>query len=65
MQFIDESFWNASVTAGDALGIQPEIGPTVASLEWTKMGWGYWDLTQAVPPVDMYKWLEPRHSTAM
>jgi hypothetical protein len=32
---------------------------------WTKQGWGYWDLSQAVPPVDAYKWLETRHSTAM
>jgi hypothetical protein len=50
---------------GNPLAIQPEIGPTVQSLMWTKQGWGYWDLSQAVPPVDAYKWLETRHSTAM
>jgi hypothetical protein len=39
MTFINQSFFNNSVSFGNPLAIQPEGGPVPNSLEWSKMGW--------------------------
>jgi hypothetical protein len=36
MSFINADFFNNSIADGDPLGIQPEGGPELNSLEWTK-----------------------------
>lgn len=62
MNFMPRTFFDASVAAGRPLALQPEGGPSLQGLEWTKMGWGYWP-QPFVPAVDMFKWVERRHMT--
>jgi hypothetical protein len=63
MQFMDSGFWTNSTAAGRPLALQPEGGPLLTSLNWTKMGWGYWPQASTVPDVDGWKWIEHRHIT--
>ena len=63
MSFIDEAFYKDGLASDHPLGIQPEGGPQLSSLEWSTMGWGYWDWSPFIPPVDQWKWLETRHVT--
>jgi hypothetical protein len=58
-----EGFFDDSVKDGRPAAIQPEGGGTVASMNFTSMGWGYWREHAAVPTVDLLKWLEPRWLT--
>jgi len=41
MEGIPETFWDDSVAANHPLALEPEGGGTLASLNYTKMGWGY------------------------
>ena len=59
---MDPTFWTESVKAGNPLALQPEGGPVLESLSYTKMGWGYWP-APFIPDVDTWKWLERRHIT--
>lgn len=62
MTLMDPSFWSESVKAGNPLALQPEGGPVLESLAYTKMGWGYWPAPY-IPDIDTWKWLERRHIT--
>lgn len=65
---IDSSYYAASVAAGNALSFQPEGNSAVYALGWTKSGWGEgWPLCGGgcIPPVDLTKWIEPRHTSAI
>jgi hypothetical protein len=44
------------------IAIEPELGPTPVTLQWCKLGWGYWNY-DFMPSVCKYKWLENRHMT--
>jgi iron(II)-dependent oxidoreductase len=44
------------------IAIEPELGPTPTTLQWCKLGWGYFDY-EYKPTLCRYKWLEPRHNT--
>ena len=60
-----EEFYRDSVKAGRPSAIQPEAGGTLAGLNYTTWGWGYWANDQRfLPPlVDKLKWIEPRYLT--
>jgi len=62
MGYMDPTFFYDGLAAGHPLALQPEGGPALNSLEWTKMGWGYWP-SPFIPDVDKWKWLERRHLT--
>lgn len=53
-------FFNQSVIAGRPAALQPEGGPTIDSLAYSKLGWGYWPLGGRDPVVDTWKWIETR-----
>ena len=57
-----EEFYNDALADGHPTAIQPEAGGTIASMNFTSMGWGYWKYPSA-PPVDMLKWLDQRWLT--
>jgi formylglycine-generating enzyme required for sulfatase activity len=59
MDKMSEAFWTSS---SGTVALQPEGGPSLEGLEWTKMGWGYWPWNVIVD-VDIYKWMERRHIT--
>ena len=40
MGAIPQSFWNYGVKDGNPLAMEPEGGGDLASLNYTKMGWG-------------------------
>lgn len=66
MPSINQSFWNASVSLGHPLALEPEGGGSLDTLAWTKMGWDYWEWSQngkyvEMPPVGMWHWLERKH----
>ncbi len=64
MVVMDETFWSASVGAGQPLALQPEGGSALSNLAWTKMGWGYWmNVFETIPIVDPWKVIEHRHIT--
>lgn len=56
MNFMDSAFFQDSITAGHPIALQPEGGPVPTSLNWTTMGWGYWD-DVFIPQIDNWKWL--------
>jgi hypothetical protein len=62
MSFMAAEFFSDSVAAGHALALQPEGGPELNSLEWTKMGWGYWGAPY-IPDIDAWKWIARNHTT--
>ena len=64
MDDVPESFWEASLRANHPVAIQPEGGGSPRTLNWTTMGWAYWETSQLpsytysrIPDVDRYKWL--------
>ena len=61
MELMSASFFWDAVAAGNPVALQPEGGPILNSLSWTKMGWGYWDAE--VTDVDAWKTIEHRHVT--
>lgn len=64
MSGIDSSFWNASVSAGRPLALQPEGGSLLSTLAYDKFGWGYWmNVFETIPIVDPWKVIEHRHIT--
>ncbi len=65
MSFMDAAYFNDSLALGNPLALQPEGGPQPYSLAYTKMGWAYWDWAPVVPPVDFWRFVEPRHMTQM
>jgi formylglycine-generating enzyme required for sulfatase activity len=56
MSYMNATFFTDSVMNGNPLALQPEGGPSTSSLNWTHMGWGYWDAS-FIPAVDTWKWL--------
>ena len=62
MSYVPEEFWTQSLKNNHPLAIEPEDGPQDTTLNYTKMGWGYWRY-QFIPCVDTFKWLEPKHIT--
>lgn len=68
MSCVDSSYFSASVSAGAPLAFQPEGNSAFYGLGWTKSGWGEgWPLCEGgcIPPVDIQKWVEPRHTSAI
>lgn len=62
MSYVSEEFWSQSLKNNHPVAIEPEGGPQEATLNYTKMGWGYWRY-EFIPCVDTFKWLETRHIT--
>jgi gamma-glutamyl hercynylcysteine S-oxide synthase len=62
MSYMSSDFFFDSVDASHPLALQPEGGPTLQSLYWTKMGWGYWSAPY-IPDIDAWKWIENKHIT--
>lgn len=56
MGFVPESFWQASEKVDYPLAFEPEGGGTDAALNWSTMGWGYFDYPH-VPNVARFKFL--------
>jgi gamma-glutamyl hercynylcysteine S-oxide synthase len=54
------TFVIAAEETGHPLAFQPELPQADEALSWNVMSWGYYDF-DAVPKVDRYRWLEPRH----
>ena len=66
MDTVPEEFFTAAEKLGVAAAIEPEGGGSADTMAWTTFGWGYWAQTIGeveVPPVDKFKWLEPRRLT--
>lgn len=59
---IPAAFWDTSVQMNHPIALEPEIGGSLRSLNYTTMGWGYWN-EQFIPGVDKWKFLEPRRIT--
>lgn len=62
MSYMDPSFFFDSVDVNHPLALQPEGGPELKSLYYTKMGWGYWG-APFIPDIDAWKWIELKHMT--
>jgi formylglycine-generating enzyme required for sulfatase activity len=62
MSYVPEEFWTQSLKNDHPLAIEPEGGPQDTTLNYTKMGWGYWPY-KFIPCVDTFKWLESKHIT--
>jgi formylglycine-generating enzyme required for sulfatase activity len=62
MSLMEAPFFYDSLAAGHPLALQPEGGPVLQSLQWSKMGWGYWP-APFIPDVDAWKFIETRHVT--
>lgn len=54
------SFVAAADRTGHPLAFQPEFPLPDEDLSWNTMSWGYYAF-EAVPKIDRYRWLEPRH----
>ena len=60
---IPKEFLDAADARHHPLAFEPECGQIPLDvIQWDAMNWGYWPRPQ-VPPVDRYKWIEPRHMT--
>jgi iron(II)-dependent oxidoreductase len=57
---VPRAFSEAADRAGHPLAFQPEGGPHDEALAYDLMTWGQYSFP-AVPRVDRFKWLEPRH----
>jgi len=56
------AFSEAADRAGHPLAFEPEGSPSDEALAWNLMTWGqYSGQFSAVPAVDRFRWLEPRH----
>jgi formylglycine-generating enzyme required for sulfatase activity len=63
MNNIGPEFLAAADAVGHPLAFEPEVGfKDLANIQYDAMNWGYWPRS-AAPPVDRYKWIEPRHMT--
>ena len=61
MNNIGPEFLAAADAVGHPLAFEPECGfNNLANIQYDAMSWGYWPRSP-VPPVDRYKWIEPRH----
>lgn len=56
MGFIPQSFWRAAAAVGYPIALEPEGGGSDEALNWSTMGWGYWDYP-LVTQVDRFKFL--------
>jgi len=56
MPEVPESFWTAAVKVGHPEAFEPEGGGVDDSLNWSTMGWGYYDYPQ-IPQVDRFKFI--------
>ena len=54
------TFSLAAEQIGHPLAFQPELSMADEALSWNVMSWGQYTF-DAVPKVDRYRWLEPRH----
>jgi iron(II)-dependent oxidoreductase len=62
MNGIPKQFLDAASAQGHLLAFEPELAMPLEDVQWDPLGWGYWT-HPAVPVLDRYKWLEPRHLT--
>lgn len=62
MVTIPQAFYDAGVADGLNLALQPEVGGTPSTLNWTVMGWGYWNYPEQ-PCLGTNRWIERRHAT--
>jgi hypothetical protein len=61
MTDIGQEFLAATDAVDHPLAFEPEAGITnLPDIQYIPMNWGYWP-RPLVPPVDRYKWIEPRH----
>lgn len=58
---IPQSFYDTALRFGVNMALQPEIGGTIQSANYTTMGWGYWSFE--VLCIDTMKWLFGRRMT--
>lgn len=56
MKSFPREFWDAAIASGHPLALEPELGGTDEALNWSPMGWGYWD-NPKVPVVDRFKFI--------
>ena len=54
------TFSIAAERIGHPLAFQPELAFPDEAISWNEMSWGYYTF-DAVPKIDRYRWLEPRH----
>ena len=52
---MSEAFYDAGIAMHHPLGIEPEGGGSLETLNHTIMGWGYWSYTTPAPSVDAWK----------
>jgi iron(II)-dependent oxidoreductase len=57
---VPQTFSTAAEQIGHPLAFQPELALSDEALNWNVMSWGQYTF-DAVPKVDRYRWLEPRH----
>ena len=63
MSGVPKEFLDATDAVGHSLAFEPECGlGEIKNIQYDAMNWGYWSYPH-VPPVDRYKWIEPRHLT--
>jgi iron(II)-dependent oxidoreductase len=63
MNNIGPEFLAAADAVNHPLAFEPENGiSNLANIQYDAMNWGYWQRSP-VPPIDRYKWIEPRHLT--
>jgi formylglycine-generating enzyme required for sulfatase activity len=67
---VGREFYTEAAKIGHLLALEPEagMGKTIDGLAWNVLSWGYWwpnpnGPYPAVPAVDRYKFIEPRHLT--
>ena len=64
MSGIGSEFLAAADAVGHPLAFEPEGGfANLANIQYDTMNWGYWPRPPLVPPIDRFKWIEPRHLT--
>ena len=64
MEDVPRSFYEAGRKLGIPIAIQPELGSTFSSMNWTTMTWGYWYADGVETNcVDRFKWIDARRVT--
>ena len=56
MGFVPQSFYASALKVDYPIAFEPEGGGTDDALNWSTMGWGYWQY-DTVPGVDRQKFL--------
>jgi iron(II)-dependent oxidoreductase len=58
-------FYTEGLKLNHPVALQPEVGlgTNFGALAWNVLSWGWWIPYQTHPPVDRYKFVEPRHMT--